>query len=150
MHSHFVFSEKPVKCGRRMKAILKYKTKTSCMSRNSSKVSNQNKQGMFFRPKFAQNWMFGSEFQKSESGFLIGFSKILLCQFLDKTDNFGFFGPRLRKNELWCQNYEDLSSDSESAPPRYYVCQFLGKTDNFDFLTPNLPKNGFRVVNSGN
>ena len=32
------------------KAILKYKTKTSCMSKNSSKFSNENKQGMLLWP----------------------------------------------------------------------------------------------------
>ena len=50
------------------KTILKYKTKTSCMSKNRYKVSNQNKQGMLFWPKLAQKWILSSEFRKSNSG----------------------------------------------------------------------------------
>ena len=118
MHSHFVFSEKPVKCGRRMKAILKYKTKTSCMSRNSSKVSNQNKQGMFFRPKFAQNEMFGSEFQKSESGFLISFSKILRVPIFRQNGQFWLFWPTFAQkwtlmSELWRSKFGFRISSSK-------------------------------------
>ena len=106
MHSHFVFSEKPVKCGRRMKAILKYKMKTSSMSRNSSKVSNQNKEGMFFWPKFAQNWMFRSELQKSESEFLISFSKISRAPVFRQNGQFWLFWPTFAQkwtlmSELW-------------------------------------------------
>ena len=49
------------------KAILKYNTKANCMSRNSSKASNENQQEMLFWPKFDQKWVLGLEFQKSKS-----------------------------------------------------------------------------------
>ena len=44
------------------KAILKYKTKTNSMSKSSSKISNENKQGMLFWLKFAQKGLLVSEF----------------------------------------------------------------------------------------
>ena len=46
------------------------------MYKNSSKVSNENKQGIIFWPNLAQKWILGSEFLKSNSGFGISPSKI--------------------------------------------------------------------------
>ena len=46
------------------------------MTKNSSKVSNENKQGMLFWPRFTQNLILGLEFQKSYSRFVINSSKI--------------------------------------------------------------------------
>ena len=46
------------------------------MSKNSRKVSNKNKQGILFWPKFAQKWILGSEIRKSNSKFGISSSKI--------------------------------------------------------------------------
>ena len=66
-----------------------------------------------------------------------------VCQFSDKTDNFGFLGLNLPKNGLWGQHFKNLSLDSESASLRYHVYQFSDKTDNFEFCEPNLPKTGF-------
>ena len=115
------------------------------MSKNSSKVSNENKQGMLFWPKPAQNWFWGQNLDSEPA--LPWYHE---CQFSDKTDNFDFFSPNFPKNELWGQNFKSLSPDSELAPPRYHVCQFSGKIDRFDFFSPNLPKNQFRVENSKN
>ena len=55
VYRHFVLSERPVNSAEECKAILKYKTKNSCMSKNSSKASNKNKQGCFFDPDFPKN-----------------------------------------------------------------------------------------------
>ena len=60
------------------------------MSKNSSKVSNENKQGMLFLTKLAQTWILGSGFWKSNSGFRISSSKILCVPFSGKKDNFDF------------------------------------------------------------
>ena len=63
-----------------------------------------------------------------------------MCQFSDKTDNFGFFCPNLPKNEFWAWNFKNLSPGSESARPRHHTCQFLVKTDNSEFSGINLRK----------
>ena len=67
------------------------------MSKNSRKVSNENKQRMLFRPKFAQKLILGLKFRKSNFGFGISFSKIPYVPILDKTDNFDFFCSNLPK-----------------------------------------------------
>ena len=103
------------------------------MSKNSSKVSNENKQGMVFRSKFAQKWILELDFEKFYSRFGISSFKISCVPI--------FIGPNLAKNEFWGQNFRYLSPDSESAPPRYHVFQFSDKTDSFDFFGPNLPEN---------
>ena len=107
------------------------------MSKNSSKISNENKQEMLFRPKYAQKWILGSTLPRYHE-----------CQFSGKTDIFDFFGPDLPKNEFRGQNFENLSLDLKLAPPRYHFCQFSDKTDSFDFFGQNLPKNRFRLGNS--
>ena len=120
------------------------------MPKNSSKVSNENKQGIVFRPNFVREWILGSKFLKSYSGFGINTPKIPY-QFSGKTDNIRtFFGHNLVKNEFWGQNFKNLSPVSESSPLRYHLFQFLGKTDSFDFFCANFPKNVFRMKNSEN
>ena len=46
------------------------------MFKSSSKVSNENKQGILFWPKLAQKWILVSEFQKSKPRSRISNSKI--------------------------------------------------------------------------
>ena len=106
------------------------------MSKNSSKISNKNKQGMFSRSKFAQKWILEWESMGSESTL----PRYHVCQFSGKIDNFDFFGTNLAKNKFWGRNFENLSPDSQSAPLRYHVCQFSGKTDSFEFSWPKLWK----------
>ena len=116
------------------------------MSKSSSKVSNENKQGMFFRLKHAQKWILGLELRKSASESAL--PRYHMYQFSGKTDNFDFLSPNLPQKKFWGQNFQDISPDSESAPLRYHVCQFSDKTDIFHFFSPNLPKHRFRVRNS--
>ena len=65
-----------------------YKSKTSFMSKNSSKVLNENKQGMHFWPKVAQRWILGSEFRKSNSRFGVGSSKVPCVPVLWQNEQF--------------------------------------------------------------
>ena len=129
------------------KVILKHKTKTSCMSKNSSKVSNENKQGMLFWFNLPKNGFWGQNF---ESELIL--PRYHVCQFSGKVDNFDFFSPNLPKKEFWGQNFKDLNPDPESAPPRYHVSQFSGKTDKFEFFSLNLGKllNYMRYFSSNN
>ena len=117
------------------------------MSKNSSNVSNENKQRMLFWPKLVQKWILGTEFWKSNSDSDQSFQDTMCVNFQAKTDIFDFFSPNLPKHEFCGQSFKNVSPDWESASPRYYVYQFLGKTDSFHFRSINLPKNGFRVEN---
>ena len=65
------------------------------MSKNSSKVSNENKQGILLWTKLVQKWILGSEFQKSTPD---SESALPRYQFSGKTDNFEFFAPKLPRN----------------------------------------------------
>ena len=122
------------------KAILRYKTKISCMSKKSSKVlKNKNKQGMLSRSKIDQKLILVPGFWKSRSCFRIISSKIPCMLIFRKNENFWLIRPKLAKNESWDRNFENLSVILESAPQRYYVCQFLDKMDSFVFFDPNLP-----------
>ena len=119
------------KCSRNSKAILKYKTKTSCM-----------------RMRINRKWLFGPNLPK----FGVGILKILLrirnqlyseycvCQFSGKTVNIEFLGSNLAKNEFWNQNLKTLSPHSELTPPRYHLFQFSGKTNSFTFSAQIFPK----------
>ena len=60
-------------------------------------IFRQNKQVELFRPKFAQKWILGSEFQKSKCRFKISTSKEPCVQFLVKMVNFEFFDLNLGK-----------------------------------------------------
>ena len=50
------------------------------------RIFRQNEQLWLFWPKLAQKWIFGSEFQKSKSGFGISTSRYHVCQFLVKME----------------------------------------------------------------
>ena len=96
------------------------------MSKNSSEISNENKQGMLFCPKlFPKNrvWDRNFENQIPDSESLL--PRYHVCQFSDKTKSFDFFSSNLPKNEFWSQTFKNLSTNSESAPPRYHLSQFL-------------------------
>ena len=107
------------------------------MSKNSSEVLDENKQGIlniFFGPNLPKNGFWGRHFEILTPDSESALPRYHMCQFSDKKDNFDFFGPNLPKNELWGQNFENLSPNSELAPPRYRVCQFSVKTVNFEFF----------------
>ena len=61
-----------------------------------------------------------------------------MCQFSDKTGNFGILCQNLFKNRFWGRIFKNLSLDSKSAAPRYHVSQFPVKMDNFGFFGLNL------------
>ena len=60
-----------------------------------------------FQPKFVQKWILGSEIQKSKSGFRIYTSKMPLCQFSVRRENFDFFGLNLPKKEIRIWNSQN-------------------------------------------
>ena len=77
------------------KAILRYKTKISCMSKKSSKVlKNKNKQGMLSRSKIAQKLILVPGFWKSKSCFRIISSKIPCMLIFRKNENFWLVRPK--------------------------------------------------------
>ena len=63
-----------------------------------------------------------------------------MCQFSDKTGNFGFLCQNLSKNRFWGRIFKNLSLDLKSAAPSYHVSQFPVKMDNFGFFGLNLGK----------
>ena len=76
------------------------------MSKNSSKVSNenkQNKQGMLLWTKLAQKWILGSEFQKSTSE---SESALPRYQFSGKTNNFEFFNPKVAQKLIFRSEFQ--------------------------------------------
>ena len=108
------------------------------MSKNSSKVSNKNKQEMFFWSKLDQNEFWGRNFANLTPHLESVLPKYHVCQFLCKTDSFDFFSANLPINEFWGQNFKNLSPDPESATPGYHECQFSVKMVNFEFFGPNF------------
>ena len=80
------------------KAILKYKAKTSCMSKSSSKTSkNKNKQGVLFRQKFSENRFWGRNLENLSRNSEPAPLRDHMCQFSSKKDNFEFFTLNLGK-----------------------------------------------------
>ena len=82
-----------------------------------------------FRPKFAQKWVLGSEFQNLSPDLESSSLRYYVHQFSNKTNIFEFSGPNLPKNKFWGRNFKSLSLDLESAPPIYHACRFWVKMD---------------------
>ena len=77
----------------------------------------------FFGSNLHKNWIVGSEFPKSKSGFEISSSKIASAPIFRQNGQFWLLSPNLPKNEFCDRNFKNLSLDSESAPPKYHVYQ---------------------------
>ena len=56
-----------------------------------------------FRPKFAQKWILGSEFQKTKSGFGISSSKFCNGPILSQDRQLWIFGPKFGKIAWYMQ-----------------------------------------------
>ena len=67
------------------------------MFKSSSKVSNENKQGILFWPKLAQKWILVSEFQKSKPRSGISNSKIPCVGIFSQNGQLWIFGLNLGK-----------------------------------------------------
>ena len=115
------------------------------MSKNSSKVLNENKLGILFCSILAKNDFWCRNFENLTLDLESALSRYHVCQFSGKRGNFDFFRPNFAKNQF-CGRY------LESAPPRYHLCQFLIKTDKFEFFGLNLRKlpNCMRYSGSNN
>ena len=74
------------------------------MSKSSSKVSNENKQEMVFRPKFAENEFWGQNFKNLSPDLESVPPRYSVFQFSGKIDSIDFFGPNLPKNKLGVGN----------------------------------------------
>ena len=57
-------------------------------------IFRQSKQFWLFQPKFAQNWILGSEFEKSKSGFGIRSSKIPSVPIFSQNGQLSVFQPK--------------------------------------------------------
>ena len=117
-------------------AILKYKTKTSFIPKNSSRVSNQ---GMLFLPKFAQKWILGLAFRKSNTRFGISSSKIPCVPIFRHTDILTFSAQICPK---WISRLEFKKSKSGFgiSTSKIPCMPISAKTNNFEFFRLNLGK----------
>ena len=57
-------------------------------------IFRESKQFLLFQPKFAQNWILGSQFQKSKSGFGIRSSKIPSVPIFSQNGQLSVFQPK--------------------------------------------------------
>ena len=95
------------------------------MSKNSSKVSNKNKQGMLFWPKFTQKWILMSKFRKSNPGFGINSFKIPCASMFRQNVQFYFFWPKFAlKWILWSEFWKSKSIFGISFSKIRYVSIF--------------------------
>ena len=100
-----------------------------------------------FRPKFAQKWILGSEFQKTKSGFGISSSKFITRPILSQDRQLWIFGPKLGKIAWYMQYW---GSNNVEGVAENWVEVEMGWVDGaawsgvHGIVTPNF-KNTFQM-----
>ena len=92
-------------------------------------IFKQNRHLWLFGPKFAQEWILGSQFQKSKSGFGISILRCCAYQFSEKL---WIFGPKFAQKWILGSQFQKSKSGFRiNTSNIYHMCQFSVKMDNF-------------------